>query len=166
MDLEEALKEIDKLKKQLAISDEKIHYLDKKLSKETKEKLLYKSKYEELLANALASFEKVKIDKQKRFGVKSEKEKQVLNEAEANSPKKSDVITKRGRKPGVSPLEKYLDSIVTFKRINITSKEYQELLKKDGYIKISENSCHKLEYIPGHFEFIEYVEYIGLIDQA
>lgn len=157
MDLEEALKEIDKLKKQLAISDEKIHYLDKKLSKETKEKLLYKSKYEELLANALASFEKVKIDKQKRFGVKSEKEKQVLNEAEANSPKKSDVITKRGRKPGVSPLEKYLDSIVTFKRINITSKEYQELLKKDGYIKISENSCHKLEYIPGHFEFIEYV---------
>ncbi len=166
MDLNEALKRIQELENDNLLLSDKImkveeekDALNKKISKLEKEKLEYKNKFEELLSKVIALIEKVKMNKQRMFGVKSEKEKQVLNEAEATStPKKEkNVISKRGRKPKVSVLEKFLDSIIEFKTVDITCNEYKELLKQDGYVKIGENSCHKIEYIPGHFVFTCYV---------
>ena len=157
MNLEEALKEIERLKK----ANEKLESdnlsLKSELSKEQKEKLEYKLKYEEMILKLQNAIEKERIKKHRLFGVKSEKEKQILNEAEKEANKESNVISKRGRKPGVSSLEKFLDSLVSFKTVNVTKEEYKKLLEQEGYIKIGENKCHKLEYVPGHFELVEYV---------
>lgn len=151
MNLADALKRIEQLEKENAL-------LNSKLSASEKKRLEYKNKLETMVSLLYKLNEQVKLNKQRMFGVKSEKEKQVLNEAEASSSKskEKDVITKKGRKPRVSPLEKFLDSIIEFKTVDVTNEEYKELVKQDGYIKIGENCRHKIEFVPAHFIFTCY----------
>lgn len=147
------LKYVKKVEKQ--VDDLKIA-----LAKEIKKSLELENKYDEVMAKVQEAYEKEAIRRQKLFGVKSEKEKQVLNEAEKESNRKKEekkVISNKGRKKGSSPIERFLKSIIEVKQVNVTPEEYQKLLEQEGYVEIGKNVCHKLEYVPGHFEMIEYV---------
>ena len=68
MNLDEAIKRIQELENENCL-------LNEKLLKAEKEKLEYKNKFEEVLSQFSQLIEKIKMDNQRMYGVKSERTK-------------------------------------------------------------------------------------------